>query len=40
MLDTSGEPGDLLKNPGGFLKSLVDTSGDREKLYAMAGLSD
>lgn len=29
-------PSNLLKKEGGFLKSLVDESGDREALYAMA----
>ncbi|KAL5534538.1 hypothetical protein ACEPAG_1001 [Sanghuangporus baumii] len=29
-------PANLLKKEGGFLKSLVDQSGDREALYAMA----
>ncbi|KAF7792453.1 hypothetical protein EIP86_003490 [Pleurotus ostreatoroseus] len=33
------KPSELLKNPDGFLKSLVDASGDKEKLYSMAGLS-
>ena len=29
-------PVNLLKKEGGFLKSLVDQSGDRDALYAMA----
>ena len=29
-------PSNLLKKEGGFLKSLVDESGEREVLYAMA----
>ncbi|OJT09188.1 ATP-binding cassette transporter abc4, partial [Trametes pubescens] len=31
-----GRPGELLKNEKGMLRALVDESGDREKLYAMA----
>ncbi|RPD70679.1 P-loop containing nucleoside triphosphate hydrolase protein [Lentinus tigrinus ALCF2SS1-7] len=31
-----GEPSELLKNEQGMLRALVDESGDREKLYAMA----
>ncbi|KAH9911177.1 P-loop containing nucleoside triphosphate hydrolase protein [Epithele typhae] len=31
-----GSPAELLKNEKGMLRSLVDESGDREKLYAMA----
>jgi len=31
-------PKNLLKNPKGFLRSLVDESGDRELLYQMAGV--
>ncbi|KZS93246.1 P-loop containing nucleoside triphosphate hydrolase protein [Sistotremastrum niveocremeum HHB9708] len=31
-------PSNLLKNPNGYLRSLVDKSGDKAKLYAMAGL--
>lgn len=30
-------PKELLKNPDGFLRSLVDESGDKETLYAAAG---
>ncbi|EKM58631.1 uncharacterized protein PHACADRAFT_90147 [Phanerochaete carnosa HHB-10118-sp] len=30
-----GPPTELLQDPGGFFKSLVDASRDREKLYAM-----
>lgn len=33
-----GEPSKLLANKKGFLRSLVDASGDKEKLYAMAGV--
>ena len=29
-------PSVLLQKEGGFLKSLVDQSGDRDTLYAMA----
>jgi ABC-type multidrug transport system fused ATPase/permease subunit len=29
-------PENLLKKKGGYFKSLVDQSGDRERLYAMA----
>ena len=29
-------PANLLKKSGGFLKSLVDESGDREGLYKLA----
>jgi len=29
-------PSNLLKKKGGYLKSLVDESGDRDKLYEMA----
>jgi ABC-type multidrug transport system fused ATPase/permease subunit len=29
-------PANLLKKTGGFLKSLVDESGDREVLYQLA----
>lgn len=29
-------PANLLKKEGGMLKALVDESGDKEKLYAMA----
>jgi ABC-type multidrug transport system fused ATPase/permease subunit len=31
-----GKPSELLKTEGGKLKSLVDESGDRDALYAMA----
>ena len=31
-----GKPSELLKNEKGMLRALVDESGDREKLYAMA----
>ncbi|KAI0640442.1 P-loop containing nucleoside triphosphate hydrolase protein [Trametes meyenii] len=31
-----GKPSELLKNEKGFLRALVDESGDREKLYQMA----
>ncbi|RPD55478.1 P-loop containing nucleoside triphosphate hydrolase protein [Lentinus tigrinus ALCF2SS1-6] len=31
-----GKPSELLKNEKGLLRALVDESGDREKLYAMA----
>jgi len=31
-----GKPSDLLQIKGGMLRSLVDGSGDRENLYAMA----
>ncbi|EJF59658.1 P-loop containing nucleoside triphosphate hydrolase protein [Dichomitus squalens LYAD-421 SS1] len=31
-----GRPSELLRNEKGFLRALVDESGDREKLYAMA----
>ena len=31
-----GPPAELLRNDDGFFKSLVDVSGDKEKLYAMA----
>ncbi|KAI0717852.1 P-loop containing nucleoside triphosphate hydrolase protein [Cerioporus squamosus] len=31
-----GKPNELLKNEKGLLRALVDESGDREKLYAMA----
>lgn len=31
-----GRPGELLKIEGGKLKSLVDESGDKDALYAMA----
>ena len=30
-------PRELLGKRGGILKSLVDESGDKDKLYAMAG---
>jgi ABC-type multidrug transport system fused ATPase/permease subunit len=30
------KPSTLLKVEGGYLKALVDESGDRENLYAMA----
>ena len=30
-------PKTLLEKEGGFLKSLVDESGDKDALYAMAG---
>jgi ABC-type multidrug transport system fused ATPase/permease subunit len=30
------KPGTLLRKKGGYLKALVDESGDRENLYAMA----
>ena len=30
-----GSPSVLLKNEKGFLRALVDESGDRDKLYAM-----
>lgn len=33
------KPSVLLEKEGGFLKSLVDESGDREALYAVAGSS-
>ncbi|KIJ48349.1 hypothetical protein M422DRAFT_247678 [Sphaerobolus stellatus SS14] len=32
-------PKQLLKNPSGFLRSLVDESGDKDALYAAAGSS-
>ena len=32
-----GKPSELLENKKGFLRSLVDASGDKEKLYTMAG---
>ncbi|KAF7792456.1 hypothetical protein EIP86_003493 [Pleurotus ostreatoroseus] len=32
-----GKPSELLDNKKGFLRSLVDASGDKEKLYTMAG---
>lgn len=32
-------PANLLKKEGGYYRSLVDESGDREDLYRMAGLS-
>ncbi|TBU53541.1 hypothetical protein BD310DRAFT_937787 [Dichomitus squalens] len=32
-----GAPAELLKNEKGMLRALVDESGDKEKLYAMAG---
>ncbi|KAI0803030.1 hypothetical protein BC629DRAFT_1591129 [Irpex lacteus] len=31
-----GPPAELLRNQGGFLKALVDASGDRAKLYELA----
>ena len=31
-----GKPSELLKNEQGKFRALVDESGDREKLYAMA----
>ena len=31
-----GKPSELLKNEKGKLRALVDESGDKEKLYAMA----
>jgi ABC-type multidrug transport system fused ATPase/permease subunit len=31
-------PANLLRNEGGYFKSLVDKSGDKEDLYRMAGL--
>lgn len=31
-----GKPSELLKNEKGFLRALVDESGDKEALYAMA----
>ncbi|KAM5539771.1 hypothetical protein V8D89_006584 [Ganoderma adspersum] len=31
-----GSPSELLKNEKGFLRALVDESGDRDKLYTMA----
>lgn len=31
-----GKPSELLENEKGLLRALVDESGDREKLYAMA----
>ena len=31
-------PAALLKREGGFFKSLVDNSGDRSALYAMASV--
>lgn len=31
-------PANLLKKEGGFFKSLVDQSGEKEELYHMAGL--
>ena len=31
-----GPPAELLRGDGSFFKSLVDASGDKEKLYAMA----
>ncbi|PVG02126.1 hypothetical protein CPB86DRAFT_772767 [Serendipita vermifera] len=31
-------PANLLKKQGGYFKSLVDNSGDKEELYRMAGL--
>ena len=41
VLDTGNmvefdSPANLLKKSGGFLKSLVDESGDREGLYKLA----
>ncbi|KIJ34155.1 hypothetical protein M422DRAFT_35218 [Sphaerobolus stellatus SS14] len=33
------KPKELLKNPSGFLRSLVDESGDKDALYAAAGAS-
>ncbi|KDR82358.1 hypothetical protein GALMADRAFT_237629 [Galerina marginata CBS 339.88] len=34
-----GKPKDLLKNSEGMLRSLVDGSGDKDTLYALAGCS-
>ena len=31
-----GAPSELLKNEKGFLRALVDESGDKDNLYAMA----
>lgn len=31
-----GKPSELLQNEKGMLRALVDESGDKEKLYAMA----
>ena len=31
-----GKPSELLKKEQGMLRALVDESGDKEKLYAMA----
>lgn len=31
-----GKPSELLQNGKGMLRALVDESGDKEKLYAMA----
>jgi hypothetical protein len=31
-----GKPNELLQSNNGFLKSLVDESGDKDALYAMA----
>lgn len=33
------KPSELLKNPEGKLRALVDESGDREHLFEMAGAS-
>lgn len=33
-----GKPRDLLKNVNGLLRALVDESGEKEALYAMAAL--
>ncbi len=35
-----GTPSELLKNEQGTLRSLVDESGDKETLYAMAAKSE
>ena len=33
------KPSELLKKPKGFFKSLVDESGDKDALYAVANKS-
>ncbi|KAM5539772.1 hypothetical protein V8D89_006585 [Ganoderma adspersum] len=35
-----GSPSELLKNEKGFLRAVVDESGDRDKLYAMAAAAE
>ncbi len=35
-----GSPNELLGHEKGFLRALVDESGDREKLYAMAAAAE